>query len=217
MAIRKDGVQSSEKLLKSAIEVFSERGYKKTTVAEIFAGKGAFVIDADKVCHSLMEPSKKVYKKIVECFGPSILREDRRINRETLGEIVFANRTKLDLLNSLVHPQAIKEIERIIHRNKGKKVIVVDAALLIESGLYKKMDRIILVNANFKKQIKRIIKSRRMRRGDAVKRIRMQAGFKKKPALADFIIDNSGSKMETSLQVEGIWRTISEGKACKNL
>ncbi|MBU1147071.1 MAG: dephospho-CoA kinase [Candidatus Omnitrophica bacterium] len=185
------------------IGVTGNYGSGKTTVAGMFAGRGAFVIDADKVCHSLMGRSMPVYKKIIKHFGAGILDARKNIDRRALAEIVFSNRSKLDLLNRSVHPSAIKEINKIIRRNKKRKIIIVDAALLIESDFYKNMDKIIVVKAVSRKK-------------DSLRRIRMQASFKKKLRLADFTIDNSGSKKKTLSQVRRIWKQLSKAMSCEN-
>jgi len=187
------------------IGVTGSFGSGKTTVAKMFEKLGAYVIDADKVCHSLMAPSKKVYEKMIENFGDIILRKNKSIDRSKVSEIVFNDKKKLQLLNRIVHPEAIREISRIIQVKKNKKVIVVDAALLIETGFYKKMDKVILVES------KRTLKVNRQ----ALKILRIQLPVKKKLLLSDFIIDNSFSKKKTTIQVEKIWKQLGVCYACK--
>lgn len=195
------------------IGITGNLGSGKTTVARMFARKGAFVIDADNVCRYLMRPSKKPYKKLIRHFGDSILKRDDTINRKKLADIVFNNKSKLRLLNRIIHPEAIKEIGRLITTNKKKRIIVIDAALLVESNFYKKMDRIIVVKADRKKTIGRLVRARGLTKADILKRIRTQAPFKKKLALADYIIDNSGSRKKTLFQADEIWKKI-RGEIC---
>lgn len=183
-------------------------GSGKTTVTKMFARMGAYVIDADKVCHSLMAPSKKAYRIIVGHFGYAILKKDRRIDRKKLSKIVFEKKSEQNLLNNIVHPGAIKEIEKLIRAKKKTKAVIIDAPLLIESGFYKKVDKIIVVKNDIRKQIDRIAHGKDMERQEALKRIRMQASLKKKAALADFIIDNSGSRRKTLSQVKKIWKQL---------
>ena len=185
-------------------------GSGKTSVAEMFGRLGAYVIDADKICQSLMAPRKKVYKNIVKVFGKSILRKNSTIDRKKLADIVFNERSKLDQLNTLIHPEAKKAIGKIIQTKKKRKVIVIDAALLIETNFYKKMDKLILIKTNIDRQIDRLVRAKGMTRKQILQRIRMQAPLKKKLALADFIIDNSGSKKQTFIQVEKIWKLTSD-------
>lgn len=181
-------------------------GSGKTEVARMFKGLGAYVIDADKVCHSLMAPPSKVYRSVVKHFGTSILGKARRIDRKKLAKAVFNKRSKLALLEGLVHPEAIKEMERIARAKKKRKVVVIDAPLLVESGFYKKLDTLVVVKNNISKQVSRVGLRRGLKRNEIIERIRMQAPFTKKAALADFIIDNSGSRRKTLLQVKEIWK-----------
>jgi dephospho-CoA kinase len=183
-------------------------GSGKTTVAKMFGKLGAYIIDADKVCHSLMLPSGDVYKRIVRRFGKSVLGKNGAIDRKKMGGLVFEERSKTVALNRIVHPHAIKEIKRLIDLNKRKKIIVVDAPLLIESGLYKKMDKLIVVKNDTDRQIYRLARAKGMDKEEALKRIRMQEPFRKKAALADFVIDNRGSKKETLFQVREIWKKL---------
>ena len=184
-------------------------GSGKTTVAKMFAGMGAYVIDADKVYHSLIRPGKSCYKKIISRFGNDILNGSARINRRMLGQIVFKDRTKLNLLNALVQPEVIKAINGIINSRK-RGFIIVEAPLLIESGFHKYVDKVILVANRREEQVKRIRSGRGMAGKETMKIIRMQMPFKKKQAFADFIIDNSGSKTQTLRQVRKIWKQIGE-------
>jgi len=180
-------------------------GSGKTTVAKMFARLGAYAIDADKVYHSLIRRGESCYKKIVRYFGKDILARSGQIDREKLGKIVFKDKSKLKLLNSITHTEVTEEIKRIV-KSKKSKFIVIDAPLLIESDFYKETDRIILVANKKEDQIKRIRESRGLPAKETLKRIRMQMPFKKKLAFADFIIDNSGSKSSTLTQVREIWK-----------
>ncbi|NQV04131.1 MAG: dephospho-CoA kinase [Candidatus Omnitrophica bacterium] len=188
------------------IGVTGSFGSGKTKVARMFEGLGAHVIDADKVCHSLMAPPSKVYRSVVKHFGTSILDKAKRIDRKKLARAVFKKRSELALLDRLVHPEAIKEIEKIARANKKRKVVVIDAPLLVESGFYKKLDTLVVVKNNISKQASRVSRAKGLRKNEIIERIRMQAPFTKKAALADFIIDNSGSAKKTLLQVKEIWK-----------
>ena len=180
-------------------------GSGKTTVAKMFAKLGAYMIDADKVYYSLIRPGKSCYKKVVGYFGKVILGRSGRIDKKKLGRIVFKDKAKLEILNSLTHPEVIKEIKKIIKAGKGK-VIVVEAPLLIESGFYKQVDKVVLVANDREEQVRRVREARGISSKEIFKRIRTQMSFNKKLAFADFIIDNSGSKLSTLNQVTEIWK-----------
>ncbi len=187
------------------IGVTGSFGSGKTTVTKMFAKLGAYAIDADKIYHSLIKPGKSCYKKIVRHFGKDILGRSGHVDKQKLGKIVFKDNVRLKTLNRLAHPEVIKEIKKIIKARKGR-VIAIDAPLLIESGFYKQMDKVILVANNREEQVKRVREARGIAVKETSKRIRMQMPFKKKQAFADFIIDNSGSKRDTLNQVAEIWK-----------
>lgn len=180
-------------------------GSGKTTVAKMFAKLGAYTVDVDKIYHSLIKPGKSCYKKIVGHFGKGILGRTGHVDRKKLGKIVFKDKAKLRILNELTHPEIIKEVKRIIRVGKGE-AIVIEASLLIESGFYKQMDKIILVASDKEGQVKRIRENRGISAKEVLKRIKVQMPFKKKLVFADFIIDNSGSKTSTLNQVKEIWK-----------
>jgi dephospho-CoA kinase len=183
-------------------------GSGKSTVTKMLKSLGAYTIDADMICRRLMLPGKKVYKDIVNHFGKEILNKDKTINRVKLAKEVFNDPSKLRLLNSIVHPEAIKEISDIARREKDKGILVIEGALLIETGFYKKLDALIVVRAGIQNQIRRLVQMKGITREEIFKRLRSQAPLKKKLALADFVIDNSGSKKETGTQVKNIWEKL---------
>lgn len=189
------------------IGVTGSFGSGKTTVAGMFGRLGAYVIDADKVYHSLVIPGKSCHKKITGYFGKAVLNAAGRVDRKKLGKIVFGESSKLKTLNKLVHPEILKEIRRMAGSGR-KKVIVIDAPLLLETGFYREADKIILISNKKELQIKRIKESKGLSAKDAAERIGMQMPFKKKLAFADFIIDNSGTKIKTLNQVRKIWKNL---------
>ena len=180
-------------------------GSGKTTVMKMFAKLGAYAIDADKIYHELIRPGRICYKKILRHFGRGILGRASQVDKEKLGKLVFKDKKKLETLNKLTHPEIIKEVKKIIRKEKSR-IIVIEAPLLIESGFYKQVDKIILVASNREEQFKRIRENRGLSAKETLKRIRLQMPFKKKLIFADFIIDNSGSKLETLNQVREIWK-----------
>lgn len=190
------------------IGITGSYGSGKTTIAKMFEKKGAVIIDADKICQTLLNYPKPSYRKIVNCFGRGIVTRNKAIDRCKLARIVFKDKSKLRILNKLIHPLAIVEINKIIKGEKKKKTVILDAPLLVETTFYRKMDKLIVVKNNRDKQIERTCAAKGISRAEALGRIRMQASLKKKLALADFIIDNSGSKKRTLFQVEKIWKTI---------
>lgn len=179
----------------------------KSTVAAMFEEYGAGIIDADKLAHNCIAPKGKCYGKIIRAFGARILRRDKTIDRKKLGEIVFANRKMLKVINNIIHPEAIREIKRRIVISKSR-VIVLDVPLLIESGLRGLVDKLIVVSLSRNEQIKRALSKSGLKRSDALKRINSQIPMSAKMRLADFVIDNGGTRAKTKKQVAEIRRKL---------
>ena len=159
----------------------------KTTVSRMLKERGAYVIDADKIVHGLIDPAARI----------------------KLRGVVFDDKESLDKLCGLIHPIVKKEISRKIEENKTKRLIVIDAPLLIESGFHKKCDYLIVVKSGLKKQLKRSENGLGLSRAESLKRIRQQIPLKEKTRLADFIIDNNGSLQQTRKQVEKVFEDIA--------
>jgi len=182
-------------------------GSGKSTVAGIFRSCGAKIIDADKIAHRLINPRTKIYKKIINIFGKDILKKNRAIDREKLARIVFSNKLLLKRLNKIIHPEVIEVIKEKI-RTSPERVIILDAPLLIEAGLEKIVDKLIVVTITREKQIKRICKKTGLSRPDILKRIAAQISQNVKSRFANFIIDNSGTIEKTKKQAEQIRRVL---------
>ncbi len=189
----------------------------KSTVARLFKKKGALVLDADKIkivfnsewfekiAHRVIEPAGKAYQKIVSYFGPAILNRDHRINRHRLANIVFFSPAKLKKLNSFIHPEVIKIIRTEAKKWQEKRVIVIDAPLLIETGLHKEADRVVVVICPVHIQIKRLRKRNRISKREAMMRIRQQMPLRDKVKSADEVIDGELSLKNLRKRVEQIW------------
>jgi dephospho-CoA kinase len=182
-------------------------GSGKTTVAGIIASLGARVIDADSIAHRLMRPGTAIYRRILQTFGRNILGESRVIERKKLARIVFSSKAFLRKLNRIVHPEVIAVIRKEILKSK-KRILVLDAPLLIEAGLKKEVDVLIVVKSTRKKQIERLLKKGIYAKAEIIKRINSQMALSKKMRVADFIIDNNGSLENTRIQVKKIYRGL---------
>jgi dephospho-CoA kinase len=175
-------------------------GSGKSTVAGIFRSFGAKIVDADEIAHRLISPRGPAYKKILKAFGKGILNKDKSIDRGKLAGIVFNNKAMLVKLNKIMHPAIIKIMKEEMRASRAK-VIVLDAPLLIEAGLAKSVDKIILVTVKKDTQIKRLQRKTGLGRAAILKRIKCQIPLKEKERLADFIIDNNGTLKSTKKQV----------------
>ncbi|MDD5692393.1 MAG: dephospho-CoA kinase, partial [Candidatus Omnitrophica bacterium] len=190
---------------KIVIGVTGGLGSGKSTVARILKTRDCELIDADKLAHRSLHRGGMVYKKIVGFFGTGILKKDRNIDRQKLAGIVFLHSPALKKLNSIVHPELKKEIFRRI-RSSRKRVIILDAALIIEAGLRRKLDKLVVVTAKRGQQMERSAGKLAINNRQAALRIKSQISQDEKSRFADFIIDNSGSINKTRKQVLEIRR-----------
>ena len=179
----------------------------KSTVARMFKTKDCLLIDADCLGHKLISSGTGVYTRIIKAFGSGMLKPDNSIDRAKLAKIVFTNKLALARLNAIVHPELIRQIKRLI-RNANKRVIILDAALIVEAGLIRLVDKLIVVTAQRKQQFLRSQKNLNLTKKQLILRVKSQVSQKAKSRFADFIIDNSGQLSKTAKQVFKIRRKL---------
>jgi len=183
----------------------------KSHAALLFAELGAHIIDADVVAHELLACGTGIYSKIVEAFGEQILDAAREIDRKKLGQIIFFDKEKRILLNHLTHHDVGVEILRRIFELEqafSRGIIIVDAALMVETGGYKMYDRLIVVTCDPALQITRLMSRDRLSDKEARARMNSQMAIEEKLKVADYTIDTSGTLRQTRDQVEAIWRDL---------
>ncbi len=184
----------------------------KSTVSRFLRELGAIVIDADKVAKKIVKPGTPALEEIVECFGKDVLNEDGSLNRKKLAEIVFYDSAKLKMLNEITHPRIVEKIKNTVARLEKKdktRIIVIDAPLLVETGLDKLVDEVWVVYVNPKIQIKRLLQREKdMTHEEALKRINSQMSTDEKIKYADRVIYNNGTISETKNQVKKLWEKI---------
>lgn len=184
-------------------------GTGKSTVAAMFAQKGAAVIDADAITRALLAPGGKCVKKVAKAFGHAILTQSE-IDRRTLSNIVFHNPRKLKTLTKILYPEALKEVKQQIKLYRNKPLVILDVPLLFEAGWDKMADTIITVYATQQQQVKRTQQRMGLSKADVLRRIQCQWPLKQKIAMADILIDNSGSMANTRAQVGAIIDRLSK-------
>ncbi len=175
----------------------------KSTVSRMLAELGAIIIDADKIAFDAVLKGKPACCKIIDCFGECILQENGEIDRKALGDIIFNDPDKKQVLNNIVHPEVFCEMGRQID-DAGKKpgaVIILDVPLLIESGMHRGMSDVILVYAPEDIQLERLMARDNIDRAAAMARIRSQMPIDEKKKYATIVIDNSLGVNETYAQV----------------
>jgi dephospho-CoA kinase len=196
-----------QKKNKIVIGVTGSLASGKSTVARMFKTRVCQLIDADRLAHQSLSRGGSVYKKIISFFGKGILKKNKNIDRGKLARIVFVNRLALEKLNSFVHPAVIKEISRRILNSK-KKIVILDAPLIIEAGLRPMLDKLVVVTVKKSQQFSRARKSLALSEKQTGMRIKSQISQKGKSRFANFIIDNSGTMRKTRKQVSEIRRLL---------
>jgi dephospho-CoA kinase len=169
-------------------------GVGKSFVASVLSELGCHVLDADDTARAVVAPGSPGLRDVVLEFGAEIVQDDGTLDRSKLGTLVFENPEKRRVLNSILHPfiiarqdQDLREWER--HNPDG--IAVVDAALMIESGGYKRFDKIIVVHCRPGVQIERVMARNNLSRDEAAKRINAQMSQEEKKRFADYLIDTS--------------------------
>ena len=181
----------------------------KSTVGRMLAKLGAEVIDADQIVHAVLAPDGAAYAAVVAAFGTGIRAADGTIDRGKLGDIVFSDAKALAKLEQLTHPPVIAIIEERIAASTAP-VVVVEAIKLLESGVAEDYEAIWVTTCPEAAQLTRLMKSRRLIRAEALRRIRIQPPQAEKIARADVVIDTSGTLDETHAQVIAAWENIAK-------
>lgn len=179
----------------------------KSLVAGMLAELGAEVIDADVLVHGLMEPGAECWEPIVRRFGRGILRPDGSIDRSVLGDLVFRDPASLRDLERILHP-AVRRLAEVSIAASDRRVVVLEAIKLIESGWRERVDQLWVVTCEREQQVARLGRDRGLSREDAEVRIDAQPPQAEKVGHATVVIDNSGTIEATRAQVEAAWRRI---------
>ena len=180
-------------------------------MAKVFQKKGATVISGDEIGKEVVEEKPTVLKKLVQAFGKGILNSKDKLNRKKLGEIAFASEKNKEKLNRIVHPYLLKELEREITKfrktQNPRKILVVDAALIVEWKLYKKLDKLILVTSPKEKRLARLRKLG-FSKIEASDRIKRQLTDSQRKTYADLVISNDGTLKELKNKALAVWKGI---------
>lgn len=181
----------------------------KSTVSGFLAELGAFVIDADRLAHEVMDAGGSAHDDVIARFGRGILDEQGRIDRPRLARTIFHDREARETLNTIVHPRVRAEAELRIkryHEDGGHApVAVFEAALLVESGAWRDMDRMIVVRCSKACQLRRLMTRDELDADEAVARIAAQAPLEDKLRVAHYVVDTERTLHETRAQTERVW------------
>lgn len=183
----------------------------KTTVAKMFKQCGAAVIDADQLAHDVVKPGKPAWRAIVKLFGKTVINQDRSLDRQALGNIIFHNPNKRRQLERIIHPRVAREQQRLVRRiAKGKPhaVIIYEVPLLFEVGVDKRVNITIVVTADRDTQIARLTKRNGFSRAEAIRRIRSQMPLAKKIQRADHVLNGTFPRPSLRRQVGQLFKNL---------
>ncbi|GAA4155053.1 hypothetical protein GCM10022286_03510 [Gryllotalpicola daejeonensis] len=186
----------------------------KSTVSARLAEHGAVILDADKLAREIVEPGQPALAKVVAEFGEHLLLPDGSLDRPALGSIVFNNSAALKTLNDITHP-AVWELGqaklRAIEAEDPNAIVIYDVPLLVEASAARPMqfEKIIVVNARRDERIRRMVADRGMSQAEAEARVGAQATDAERLAMADYVLDNDGTREELLDAVDELWATLS--------
>ncbi len=183
----------------------------KSTVSEIFKEEGAYLIDADRIARELVQPRTPAWHELRSAFGEEILQPDGSINRKKLFALVFSDPAKRAVLNRLLHPRIREETRRRmaeIGRRDPGAIVVIDAALLVETGSYREVDRLIVVRSSEARQIERLEKRDGMSREEAERVVAAQLPLEAKVKVADIVFSNDETIEETKRKARELFQEL---------
>lgn len=187
----------------------------KSFVGQALERLGCRLIQADELGHEVLLPGAEAYDAVVHEFGNGILEPDGTIDRQRLAAEVFDQPERLVALNRLVHPHVIRREENLmreISERDPDAIVVMEAAILIETGSHERFDKVILVVCSREQQIERAME-RGLTREETLARLDRQMPLEAKRKYADYVVDTSGTKQDTLRQVEEMWRTLQRAAA----
>jgi dephospho-CoA kinase len=185
-------------------------GTGKTTVSQILAELGAIIIDADKLGHNLLQPDTETYEEIVAAFGKSILKPNEEIDRNKLGKLVFTDAAALNRLNQIMHPKMYEIVKEKIekYRKTDTKIVVLEAALLIEAAWTPLVDQVWITVAPEASIVRRLKNGRELKEEQILARLQAQMSSEEKAKGADVVINTDCSLDELGTKVTELWHTL---------
>ena len=186
-------------------------GCGKSSLSKILKDNSLDIIDADIISREIMS-NNKLLEEVFQVFGEDVKDKDGTLNRKKLASIVFSDDKKLIALNDITHPAIKNEIKRRIKdiENKGRNIVIVDAALLIEGKFLDLIDKLIVITCDEKEQLNRVMYRDNSNMDEALNRISSQMSQDEKVKFGDYIIDNSGSLEELNYKANKLITYIKE-------
>jgi dephospho-CoA kinase len=187
----------------------------KSTISRRLADLGAVIVDADLLSRDAVEPGSPGLKAVVERFGAGVLTADGALDRPALGAIVFSDESARSDLNAIVHPQVRRlAAARLaeIARDAPDSIAIYDVPLLAETGVDHSFDLVVVADADAPTRIDRLVRLRGLDRAEAERRVAAQATDEERRALADVLIDTTGTLDDTYGQVDALWDDLRSGR-----
>jgi dephospho-CoA kinase len=179
-------------------------GSGKSTVSALLAARGAVIVDADRIAREVVEPGTPGLAAVVDAFGPGVLTADGALDRPALAGIVFADPAARRQLDAIVHPLVRTRATELEGAAPSGAVVVHDVPLLVETGQVSSYDLVLVVEADPETRVARLVK-RGLTGDDARARIAAQATDEQRRAVADVVLDNSGTPEQLAAQVDRFW------------
>jgi dephospho-CoA kinase len=189
------------------IGITGQIGSGKSTVAALFRKYGAIVVDADRIGREVVERNPQLRRALVRAFGKSIIDTRGRIDRRRLAELAFASKKSKQTLDRLVHPHLLKELRRQVRGAGRDRVVVVDAALLLDWRMDREVDAVVLVHASKKVRVERLV-ARGISRADVLARIGAQLPYQSYLQRAHHLILNSDSPSVLEAKASRLWHRL---------
>jgi dephospho-CoA kinase len=183
-------------------------GAGKSEVSRRLAAYGAVVIDADLIAREVVAPGTAGLAEVVEAFGSGVLGPDGALDRERLGDIVFADPRQLTALNAIVHPRVGARMRELESAAGPGSVVIHDVPLIAENGLADAYDLVVVVDVPPRVQLDRLTRLRAITREQAEARISAQASREQRLSIAGIVLDNSSSLAELDRQVGELWAEL---------
>lgn len=188
----------------------------KTTVANLLAEHGALLIDSDQLAREVVEPGTPGLAQVVTRFGEQVLTQTGRLDRQALGEIVFADAAARADLNAIIHPLVRRRRAELIAQAAADQIVVSVIPLLVETGLVDQFDAVVVVDVPSQTQVARLVRRNDISPEQAQARLNAQASRAERLAAADWVVTNSGSRAELEAQVERLWSQMrSKAQGCE--
>lgn len=180
----------------------------KSEVSRRLADRGAVVIDADLLAREVVEPGTEGLEEIVQVFGEQVLDADGALDRPAMGGLVFGDAEARKRLEAIIHPRVRARAAQIEAAADDEAIVVHDIPLLVETGQADRFDVVLVVDVPAEVQVERLVTQRAMSEDEARARIGSQASQDDRLAVADLVVDNSGSLAELDARIDGVWAEL---------